>query len=226
LNESVIGELNDLCGNLKIRPFPDFADSSPPSYLHMNQHNRRQPSRDFTVGLFGSLHPRKGVITFLEAAELMPDTQFILAGKLERNFSEEQIRFIRKIRPNVLSYLHYIPNESYFNGFVEQCNVVFAAYHDFPHSSNLLSKSAYFRKPIIVSDGFLMASRVRKYGIGEVVEQNNPEAVKTAIEKIKSGIFSYKYDEYNRVHSEENIKHVLITLNHWCPTKDDLISCK
>jgi glycosyltransferase involved in cell wall biosynthesis len=81
-------------------------------------------------------------------------------------------------------HLEPIPDDAAFNGILQASDVVFAGYHDFPHSSNIMGKAAEFRKPIIVSDGYLMAERVRRYGSGEVVPQKNPAALTAALHRI------------------------------------------
>ncbi len=59
---------------------------------------------------------------------------------------------------------------------IDAADVVFCAFDDFPFSSNTLTKAAVFEKPVVVSEGYLMAERVRSYRTGEVVPQGNAEA--------------------------------------------------
>jgi hypothetical protein len=51
--------------------------------------------------------------------------------------------------------------------------MIFAVYKDFPHSSNLLSKAAFFKKPIMVSSKYYMGSEVDEYQLGFSVSEDN-----------------------------------------------------
>lgn len=60
-----------------------------------------------------------------------------------------------------------IPDESCFNALIAESDLIFAAYKQFTGSSNLLTKAAAFRKPVIVSRGLCMGRRVEQYGTGQ-----------------------------------------------------------
>ena len=53
------------------------------------------------------------------------------------------------------------------------CDILFGVYHQFAHSSGLLTKAAFFQKPVIVSKGYCMEERVRKYHLGLVVDEGD-----------------------------------------------------
>jgi hypothetical protein len=63
-------------------------------------------------------------------------------------------------------------------------DILFAAYKNFRISSNMPGKAAHFSKPILVSDEFLMGYRVRLYGIGLAVPQDNVRAMLAALEQL------------------------------------------
>jgi hypothetical protein len=77
-----------------------------------------------------------------------------------------------------------VPDSAAFNALVVACDVLFAAYHDFPHSSNMLTVAAVLEKPIIVSEGQLMAQRVREYRLGEVVPEADPAATLETLRRV------------------------------------------
>ena len=66
-----------------------------------------------------------------------------------------------------------IPGEPQFNAFINACDVIFTGYLNFKGSSNLLTKAAYFNKPVIASEGFCMGKRVEKYHTGIVIKQDD-----------------------------------------------------
>jgi glycosyltransferase involved in cell wall biosynthesis len=109
--------------------------------------------------------------------------------------------------PNAYTHFARISDERIFNSVIQACDVIFAAYLDFPNSSGILTKAAVFRKPIIVSDGYLMAERTRKYDMGEVVPEGDVQAAGSAIRKILKDQGSWllehrpKWQEYHREHS-------------------------
>jgi glycosyltransferase involved in cell wall biosynthesis len=70
------------------------------------------------------------------------------------------------------------------NAVIHAADILFAAYKNFRISSNMPSKAAHFAKPILVSDGFLMGDRVRRYGIGIVVDQDDVQDMLCALERL------------------------------------------
>ena len=48
----------------------------------------------------------------------------------------------------------------------------------------MLGKAAHFEKPLLASEGYLMADNVRRYGIGLVVPQDNVQAMLDALERL------------------------------------------
>lgn len=130
------------------------------------------------VGLFGHLQKSKGMLMFLNAAKLAGanDICFALAGEVLWPADEREASQAREAIaecPNVWSHLERIPSESGFGQLIQACDVLAAAYVDFPHSSNIIGKAAVFEKPVIVSEGYLMAERIRKFRTGEVVNQSD-----------------------------------------------------
>ena len=65
-------------------------------------------------------------------------------------FNDEELKSIKKFKEqksdNCFFNFKYIPGESKVNAIIELCDIIFAAYIKFPHSSNLLTKSAFFKK--------------------------------------------------------------------------------
>jgi hypothetical protein len=74
-----------------------------------------------------------------------------------------------------------------------------------------MTKAADFRKPILVSDGHLMAERIRKFELGEVVPEGDQVAVDTALQKMLAPSYysdlakRAKWDEYNQIHSSKQL---------------------
>ncbi len=174
------------------------------------------------VGLLGHLQPSKGVLTLAQAA-VRPELEgiaFLLAGTIAWDkFSRSEVEFLRRVldaRNRILLLEGNISDETGYNELVARCDLLFAAYHDFPHSSNTLGKAAAFAKPVVVSDGHLMARRVRAYRLGEVVPQRDAAAVAEAILRLIGresdagrGDPERLREAYLRTHSEKALRDVL-----------------
>lgn len=170
------------------------------------------------VGLFGYLQPSKGLLPFLQAAR-QPEAAgvtFALAGEFHgAQFSSEEKQTICEVLSNgrnTWNHLLRIPDEAQLNSVLAACDVLYAAYLDFPHSSGFLAKAALLGKPVIVSEGYLMAERVRKFRMGEVVPQGDVEAIVGAILSIVKHPQAWvaekqpRWQDYLREHSFARLK--------------------
>jgi hypothetical protein len=67
-------------------------------------------------------------------------------------------------------------------------------------------KAAYFEKPILVSDGFLMGGRVRLYGIGLSVPQGDVHAMLNGLEQLSANpVQKEKFAAYRAAFSEQTV---------------------
>jgi hypothetical protein len=95
---------------------------------------------------------------------------------------------------------------------MQACDVLSAAYIDFPHSSGIQAKAAALGKPLIVSDGYLMAERTRRFRLGEIVPQGNAPALLEAILKITNDPAAWikghnpLWENYGHEHSFDRLK--------------------
>jgi len=136
------------------------------------------------------------------------------AGDLsEESFDSNELQFIRRIASNPPQncYFHFdfIPEEAQFNALAEISDILYASYENFPHSSNILTKAAIFKKPVIVSKGFCMEERVKAFRMGESIEYGNVSQCIEAISRLletkeqQADFASYRY-----LHSEERLSVV------------------
>lgn len=186
----------------QIITMPDIIDDSPPNQdFELVSIIKAKANEKKIISLLGSVSKRKGLITLLGAVELLKNDFFILiAGKLDvSTFSESERLFINETLDqypdDIFFYNERISSESDFNALVQISNILFAAYINFTASSNLISKAAVFRKPIIVSRGYLMEELVKKYRLGLFVEAGNVNELVSAV--ITAGSAEY-VDQYNR----------------------------
>jgi glycosyltransferase involved in cell wall biosynthesis len=176
------------------------------------------------VAALGNLQYTKGVTTLARLA-LDPansDLCFVFMGEVYwESFKHEERALISSLMDrceNAYTHFARVPDEHYFNSAVRLSDVVFAAYLDFPNSSGILTKAAVFRKPIIVSDGYLMAERVRQYQMGEVVPEGDVEATGRAIRGIIKDPGAWRarrhpqWQEYHENHCYNRLKVAFSTL--------------
>jgi glycosyltransferase involved in cell wall biosynthesis len=197
-----------------VRVMPDFALATRNGQEPLAEDIRRWARGRALIGLLGHLLPSKGVGTAASAALLPEATElgFLFAGEVHwKMFDGEEAMLLRRLRDgergNVWLREGRVPDEAAYNALVCACDVLCAAYRDFPHSSNTLAKAALFEKPVVVSDGHLMARRVRDYRLGEVVPQDDPQAILTALLGITRNPTAWRsrmrprWAEYRNAHS-------------------------
>ena len=195
--------------------FPDITDEAPPILNHPILEKIKEKARGRKIiGLIGGLSPRKGLKTFVEVASKATDKFFLLAGRFAEAIDKETEEILKQAQKLENCLLHYqrIPDGEEFNAFINLCDIIFAAYIDFKYSSNIMTKAALFKKPIIVSEGGLMAARVRRFKTGVVIEQENAEQCLAAIERLckeQVHISNSGFDEYFRQHAIARLPKLL-----------------
>jgi glycosyltransferase involved in cell wall biosynthesis len=221
LDDTAVAEFSRAVGCENIVVFPDFAAEAKPVNNDISKSLRSFANGRRIIGIAGHLTPNKGVVTLAEAAMNMSHDEVVFAfvGEYYRGmFSTQQQEFLDKVfsRHNVFVYPNRIDCDEVWNDVFRTFDVCFAAYEDFPHSSGTVSKSAFFRVPIIVSEGFLMAHRVETYRLGKAVPQRNADALVDAIRVLLQDggkrISEADADAYLATHSVENLAPALSEL--------------
>ena len=164
----------------------DYPDKSFPEYKEILG---KAAGRKIIL-LIGAIDHRKGLIKLLQAAKLTDATRyfFVIAGKIsEGSFSREELSLLAELSKDVKNAFFYsrkIVSEAEFNAFISLCDILFAAYTNFPYSSNMIGKAVFFNKPIVVSEGYLMHEIVKKYRLGIAVNPEKIEELPLAFEKL------------------------------------------
>ena len=143
------------------------------------------------VLMCGSIEGRKNVDIFCQLAKKADPRRwfFAVVGQVHpHTFSQQDQNavkhFIEAQEGNTFYLDTFFPDERDMNAVIQSADILFAAYKNFRISSNMLVKAAYFEKPILVSDGYLMSDRVRRYGIGLAVDQDDARGMLGAIEQL------------------------------------------
>ncbi len=217
IDEGVIGPMQKLIGVDKKSVF--FPDITVTTFDEKDGLARK--IADFAngrpvVSLLGHLQRTKGLLEFTRAAQnpLFQNVFFALCGEVNwgeiRPEEKAELRKAWEQTPNLFAHLDSL-REPTLNSVLKNSDIVYAAYRDFPNSSNIMTKAVHFRKPILVSDGYLMAERVRKFELGEVVPEGDQNAINAALTKMLQPSYyaelekRAKWDEYNQIHSSQQL---------------------
>ena len=208
LDPGVEAPMRQLLGTGKaVVSIPDFTDAS----LHDADATAADPQaapadsagaqdlalklRDFArgrpiVSLVGHLQRTKGLLAFTEAAcsGAFDDVFFFLGGAINWHQIDGATQgwLLRQWeqRRNIYAHLQRVSQESSLNRILVQSDLIFAAYSDFPNSSNIVSKAALLRRPVLVSQGHRMAEVVEHYGLGESVPEGDGPALRACLRRM------------------------------------------
>ena len=176
LDEGIADKLQQKL-NKPVVVLTDITDESPPDMdFEIVKKIRAKAAGRKIIGLLGSLDRRKGTLTLLEVSRQVSDRWFfVFAGKLaEPAFTAAELAKIGEIvkanPENCFFHLTRIPTEAQFNAIIQICDLLYAAYENFPYSSNILTKAAIFEKPVIASKNYCMGERVEKFNLGYGIE--------------------------------------------------------
>lgn len=220
LVEDVLPEVRNLLCKTTIH-FPDFCSNPGPAPDNdplLSKIDQRRNNRTLT-SLLGSIHPYKSIDLFLDIVEAADPTKhfFVIAGKIWKDklpaAQKSQLEsHIKNETENLIILDQWIPSESVFDGIVARSDLLFAYYRNFKKSSNILSKAAFYGKPCIVSDKYLMGNRVNKYQLGYALSELH------AVKLYKKGHPTHhKFDpnlleQYNAQHSYKNVENIFRSL--------------
>jgi glycosyltransferase involved in cell wall biosynthesis len=153
------------------------------------------------------------------------DWCFVVAGKLaEQTFSKQELNeiklFFEEPRENFFVFFGTIPDDAQFNGLVNICDVIFAMYENFPHSSNLVTKAAAYGKKLLVSTGGYMEEVVNQYELGDAVSAEDVPAVLFALSRLTADGFANECSAgkraYSMAQSQDKLRHAFLDLVEGC----------
>jgi len=224
LDRCVVDRLAGLMPGRTIVRFPEMVDERLPAAgepaAALAERVRRLAGGRRVVSLVGWLQRSKGLQTFTRLVHdhRLRDCFFVLAGEVDwRGFAEDEARQLRdswQRADNLFLHLARL-DELELNALLMATDVVFAAYVDFPHSSNVLAKAAFLGRPVVVSRGYLMQQDVEEYRLGIAVPQDDPEALCEAIRGLVARDAGRDAgtgradqalrDDYRRLHGEHHL---------------------
>ncbi len=222
LDEGIVQGVQAMSGGKSVAVIPDFTDDRVPqdsadaSRLALKVKSRAGERP--IVSLTGHLQWTKGLEDFTALAQALPDVFFFLSGDVSwTEVPEAKRRWMQEQweqGQNVWAHLQYVSNDQALNKVVAVSDVVFAAYRSFPNSSNILTKAAVLERPVLVSDGYLMAERTKSFGLGEVVPEGDRPAMAAALRRMLEPDYypkmqtTARWAEYRALHSQDRLGQV------------------
>ena len=197
---------------------PDVTDTSMPQKpSKIALHIRDQAKGRKIIFLGGAIGGTKNLSLWSELI-FRADTSkwfFVQIGKIDfGTLSNDDHAGLNKLFSNKKEnyYLSegYLPDEAVFNEIINVSDIIWGVYRDFDRSSNILTKAAVFKKPIIVSKTYLMGERVNKYKIGVAISEKDVNEALAAIEWLSiNSIAEENYENYSAVYSTKALAQKL-----------------
>jgi hypothetical protein len=217
LDEGAVDFVSQVSGCENVVAFPDFSETTCNQDCEIAAKLRGFAAGHRVIGIAGHLQPSKGTVTLAQAAlRSQQDGRreiFAFVGELWWALYSEADREILRSAfagKNVFTHFERIPREEDFNAVLQAFDVIYAGYHSFPHSSNMPAKAAGLRRPMIVSEGYLLGDRVSRFRLGKVIPQCDVDALLNAIRETEATRAGESFErgacEYLRVHSIENLQ--------------------
>ena len=189
LEEAAVQTYRNAASTKHFAFLPDITDTElplEPNALAMAIQRRAAGRRIVFMG--GSIGKQKNLAQWVALILNVDPKQwyFVQIGRISHSsLTADDAQALKRIQqqPPENLYVHadYLPDETSFNAVIAVADVIFAVYRDFYRSSNMLSKAAYFEKPILVADQCLMGERVSRYGIGLAVPSDSLERIRAGL---------------------------------------------
>jgi glycosyltransferase involved in cell wall biosynthesis len=222
LDEAVANEYRERYPNKQFEYLPDIADTRiRDNFLICNEHAAEIKARARgrkIVFMGGSIGQQKNLAKWHQVIRTSPQDNwfFVQIGRINRNnltkADEISLESMSASVPeNLYVFDGYLPDERVFNEIIATSDVIFAVYRNFERSSNMLSKAAYFRKPILVSQQGLMGERVTQFKIGCTVSTDDVDSMTQGLNAVlQIADIETHFEAYRHVFSMDAMQNKLV----------------
>jgi len=174
----------------------------------------------YVVGLIGSLDGNKKLIKeFLAVSDdlRLKNYCFVMVGEIYESTlptdTLNEIRSRKGVSDNLYLVDHYINSEEEFDSLFSQVDIIFACYKNFDSSANVLAKSAYFKKPVLVTAETFIGDLTQQHNLGIAIKNPDVDSIVKSIlllgETIERQDSNFGFDDYTSSVSTENLKNRL-----------------
>lgn len=226
LNESIQKQYQTRIPTKAFGYLPDITENAlPAEQTELVTQIKAQAQGRSIVFLGGTLGGNKNLSKWYELIALADASQwyFVQIGEMfENTLTPEDAQALAKITEqcpdNLWIKCEYLPDEAAFNEVIAASNIIFAVYRNFTVSSNMPGKAAAFEKPILVADGHLMGQRVKKYGIGLAVSENDVDQMYLGLQQLlqNQGVLKERFEAYRKDFSPQALGTHLIACLQDC----------
>lgn len=236
LNEALLDRYRVRWPDKQFEYLPDITETALPAQPTplAAQIKQRAAGRQI-VFMGGSIGKQKNLAQWVKLIQQADAAQwyFVQLGRLNHNnLTTEDSAALATLQTtapqNLYSHDAYLPDELAFNDVISVADVIFAVYKDFYRSSNMLSKAAYFEKPILVASNCLMGTRVTQYGIGLAVAADDSQAIHQGlVDLVQLKNLAANFAAYRQDFNQHALQHKLVgfvraCLVDWPPTRSSL----
>lgn len=179
--------------------------------LYKKQIEEMAKSR-IVVGLLG-VENNEGITALIRLIKRVDIDKyfFVFAGRLDfASMSEEQRQeveqFMEHHEQNVLFLLQSLTDEQ-INQLYKEIDISYLYFYNYVSSNHLLTKAAYYKKPVLANKDFCVGDTVKKFKIGLSVNGKMEESVSALeflrLERLDFNVFDKEaFDEYYSLQSE------------------------
>jgi hypothetical protein len=228
LNETIQKQYRVLMPSKAFGYLPDITESAlPAAQTDLVTHIKAQAQSRSIVFLGGTLGGNKNLAKWYELIALADSSKwyFVQIGEMfENTLTPEDAQALAQITEqcpaNLFIKREYLPDEAAFNEVIAASNIIFAVYRNFTVSSNMPGKAAAFEKPILVAEGHLMGERVKQYGIGLAVPENDVEQMYMGLQQLRQNQSNLKnnFEAYREDFSAQALGNHLTATLQMCLT--------
>lgn len=166
------------------------------------------PSQSIKFLHFGGLCRAKGTLILIEAIALLSDDAlkrfvFIFAGKIHNDIRDEFYQRLDSLgtKAHIIVLDEYIEDVT-LASLCSMADCFLLPYKRTSQSSGVIGYAAQYGKPVIAPRNGLLGKLVRKYRLGELVDNVNPLSIANQIEKFTPHLINgERYLQQNTVES-------------------------
>ncbi len=171
------------------------------------------------VGLLG-VEQNEGITALIRLIKKVDTDKyfFVFAGKLDFSLMDEIQKkevelFMNDHAPNILFILQPL-NDEEINQIYKEIDISYLYFYNYVSSNHLLTKAAYYQKPVLANKDFCVGDTVKKFKIGLSVNGKMEESINALeflrLERLNFNVFDKEsFTDYYALQSESFLDNAL-----------------